>query len=90
MYLVLECDVETVDTPNNPLYTRRKLTIHKTFRRCPPTAQKMKLSNKDFFSKCDQMVTFTEVILNGKLHFFCAAMDIWVVYTSNQVFKRGS
>ena len=50
----------------------------------------MKLSIKDFFSKCDQMVTFTEGILNGKLHFFCAAMDIWVVYTSNQVFKRGS
>ena len=39
----------------------------------------MKLSIKDFFSKCDQMVTFTEGILNGKLHFFCAAMDIWVV-----------
>ena len=28
------------------------------------TAQKMKFSIKDFFSKCDQ-------ILNGKLHFSC-------------------
>ena len=36
----------------------------------------MKFSIKDFFSKCDQirrkhagLVTFTEEILNGKLHF---------------------
>ena len=39
------------------------------------TAQKMKFSIKDFFSKCDQipadLVTFTEEILNGKLHFLC-------------------
>ena len=41
------------------------------------TAQKMKFSIKDFFSKCDQiqfpadLVTFVEKILNGKLH-FCA------------------
>ena len=38
------------------------------------TAQKMKFPIKDFFSKCDQktadLVTFTEEILNGKLHFF--------------------
>ena len=39
-------------------------------------AQKMKFSIRDFFSKCDQirsffpdLVTFTEEILNGKLHF---------------------
>ena len=35
----------------------------------------MKFSIKNFFSKCDQirtdLVTFTEEILNGKLHFFC-------------------
>ena len=30
------------------------------------TAQKMKISTKDFFSKCDK---FTEEILNGKLNF---------------------
>ena len=42
------------------------------------TAQKMKLSIKDFFSKCDQMrssadlVIFTEGILNKKLHFLCS------------------
>ena len=32
------------------------------------TAQKMKFSIKDFFSKCD---TFTEGIPNRKLHFLC-------------------
>ena len=37
----------------------------KILERC--TAQKMKFSIKDFFSKCD--VTFTEEVLNGKLHF---------------------
>ena len=39
------------------------------------TAQKMKFSIMGFFSKCDQirrkLVTFTEEIFNGKLH-FCA------------------
>ena len=41
------------------------------------TVQKMKLSIKDFFSKCEQirsflriLVTCTEETLNGKLHFF--------------------
>ena len=34
------------------------------------TAQNMKFSIKDFFSKCD-LVTFTEEILNGELHFLC-------------------
>ena len=32
------------------------------------TAQKMKFSIKDFFSKCDQIRSF----LNGKLHFLCS------------------
>ena len=44
--------------------------------RCAHTAQKMKFSIKDFSSKCDQiadLVTFTEKILNGKLHFLCSA-----------------
>ena len=43
------------------------------------TAQKVKFSMKDFFSKCDQIRgflwiwshLFTEEILNGKLHFLC-------------------
>ena len=42
-------------------------------------AQKMKFSIKDFFSKCDQIrdfVTFTEEILNGKLH-FCAVRTLF-------------
>ena len=37
------------------------------------TAQKMRFSIRDFFSKCDQIkVTFTEEILNGKPHFLCS------------------
>ena len=42
------------------------------------TAQKMKFSIKNFSSECDQihrtaeLVTFTEEILNGKLHFLCS------------------
>ena len=38
------------------------------------TAQKMKFFIKDFFKKCDQIrsFTFTEEILNGKLHFLCS------------------
>ena len=43
------------------------------------TAQKMKFSIKDFFSKCDQicrilqiLVTFNKEILNGELHFSCS------------------
>ena len=43
------------------------------------TPQKMKFSIKDFFSKCNQirrfsadLVTFTEEILNGRLHFLCS------------------
>ena len=41
------------------------------------TAQKMEFSIKDFFSKCGfpaDLVTFTEVILNGKLHFLCSVI----------------
>ena len=50
------------------------------------TAQKMKFSNKDLFSKCGQMrrnpqesaylVTFTKEILNGKLHILCSVKKI--------------
>ena len=42
------------------------------------TAQKVKFSIKNFFSKCDQirrkldLVTLTEEILNRKLHFLCS------------------
>ena len=43
------------------------------------TAQKVKFSIRDFFSKCDQIrrklriwSQFTEEILNGKLHFLCS------------------
>ena len=36
------------------------------------TAQKMKFSIKDFFSKSADLVTFTEEILNGKPPFLCS------------------
>ena len=42
------------------------------------TAQKMKFSMKNFLGKFDQiyrkleLVTFTEEILNGKLHYLCS------------------
>ena len=52
----------------------------------------MKFSNKDFFSKYDQirrncgLATFTEEILNGKLHFWCSAkracLDTMCVFVS--------
>ena len=35
------------------------------------TAQKMKFSIKDLSQETAEMVTFTEEILNGKLHFLC-------------------
>ena len=40
------------------------------------TGEKRKFSMKNLLSKCDQicsLVTFTEEILNGKLHFACTA-----------------
>ena len=49
----------------------------------PFTAQKIKFSSKDFFSKCDQirrklqetLVTFTEEILNAKLRFLYSVFN---------------
>ena len=49
-------------------------------------AQKLKFSMKDFFSKCDKirnaadLVTFTEEILNGKLHFLCSVKKLDLSY----------
>ena len=47
-----------------------------------PTAQKMKFSINNFFSKCDQIHSFlkkseefTEEILDGKLHFLCSVLS---------------
>ena len=60
----------------NALEVNLKYTLlfqHQNARQCHAhTAQKMKFSIKDFFSKCEQirsLVTFTEEILDGK---FCA------------------
>ena len=57
--------------------------------KCSNTAlhQKMKFSIKDFFSKCDQIrmkLTFTEEILNGKLHF----LEQCRIYLSEQLFSK--
>ena len=57
-------------------------------------ARKMKFSIKNFFSKCDQicsfqqLVTFTEEILNGKLHFFVQwnELVVFVIWTSHFTF----
>ena len=42
------------------------------------TAQKMKFSIKDFFSKCEtaDLVTLTEEIPNGKLPFLCSGSKV--------------
>ena len=40
--------------------------------------KKMKLSEKDFFSKCDEIRCFPEEILNGKLLFLFSAMKIFI------------
>ena len=54
------------------------------------TAQKMNLSIKDFFSKCDQirLVTFTEEILNGKLHFLCRAGNDFLSFAVDAYTER--
>ena len=48
---------------------QRIMLIEKTLHK------KMKFSINDFFSKCEltaDLITFTEEILNGKLHFLCS------------------
>ena len=60
--------------------------------------KKMEFSIKDFFSKCDQirkngnLVTFTEEILNGRLHFLFNEMN-WaklIYILQDQVFRSQS
>ena len=46
------------------------------------TVQKMKFSIKDFFRKCDRILSFLRIwsqILNGKLHFLCSAFRLALV-----------
>ena len=50
------------------------------------TAQKMKISIKIFYSKCDQivgLVKFTEEIINGKLHLRCSEIELLQVELLN-------
>ena len=58
------------------------------------TAQKIKFSIKDYFSKCDQIRSFltfqlTEEILNGKLHFLCSGEKMngiaWLLTISESI-----
>ena len=53
------------------------------------TQKKMKFSNKDFFSKCEQihsnLVTFNEEIFNGKLQFLCSDTKSVTEYNSKFV-----
>ena len=57
------------------------------------TAQKIKFSIKDFFSKYDQirrtadLVTFTEEILNGKIHFLCSVSSVYTGICSPEINK---
>ena len=55
---------------------KTKFTKILTCREANDTEQKMKFSIEDFFSKCEHetadLVTFTEEILHGKLHFLCS------------------
>ena len=59
------------------------------------TAHKMEFSIMDVFSKCAQtcikiadLVTFTEEILNGKLHFLCGASFFNVYVRDWYIFKE--
>ena len=49
------------------------------------TAQKMKFSQ--FPQETEYLVTFTEEILNGKLHFLCS---VYLFYLENVIFKKDS
>ena len=49
------------------------------------TAQKMKFSQ--FPQETEYLVTFTEEILNGKLHFLC---NVYLFYLENVIFKKDS
>ena len=56
-------------------YKNYKIALSAFWQKVGCTAQKLKFSINDFFSKYDQicMVRFTEEILNGKLHFLFSA-----------------
>ena len=72
------------------LEAERKLDVHETFRSCllnilctfnlRLTTQKMMFSIKDLNSNCERiqfpanLVTFTDEILNRKLHFLCSVL----------------
>ena len=64
----------TLGTSLSPLvFTFQNKSYYKTkYYFANNTAQKIKFSIRDFLSKCDHadLVTFSEEILNGKLHFF--------------------
>ena len=65
----------------NTLKLHKHCTENEVFRyglhwNCTDTAQKMKFSVMDFFSK--YVITVTAEILNGKLQFLCSEVSRWV------------
>ena len=57
------------------IFLEQLFAIHLQETSSKSTAQKMKFLIKDFFSKCADLVTFTEEIFNGKLHFLCIEVE---------------
>ena len=70
---------------------RKKITFFMYEKCLSITAQKMKFSIKDFFSKRSYLVTFTEEILNEKLHFLCSTSfgftRHWIFESANTTVK---
>ena len=56
---------------------------------CPylPTARKIKFFIKDFRKSVD-LVTFTEEVLNGKLHFFSVSSIVFVEESLDDIYCR--
>ena len=68
------CSTKHTKTSSTFYIAKGKLLV--TFRL--GTALKMMFSIKDFFSKSD--LTFTEEVLNGKLHFLCSEESKFVIF----------
>ena len=77
-----------------PFHHHKKVSYSPAYNRFPKyhvpyTAQNIKFSIEDFFSKCDQSVCcgfghITEEILNGKLQFLCCVILLDLEYSSEK------
>ena len=54
----------------------RSLALSYSTIRTYVTAQKLKFSIEDFFSKCDRICSFLRKLLNVKLHFLCSVSSV--------------